>query len=684
MGVTRVARVTGLDRAGVEVACAVRPGGHVLQISNGKGQSWEEARASALSEAAELWAAERAPSELLFASARELGQRAWLDSAEVAAPRLFSSALRIAWVEARDLISGATVLVPAQAVHCPPRGSPSLGPAPFRWSSNGMGAHPRRPQALLHAVLEAAERGRLTIALPEGWNPAAIRKRKIAPATLPARVSAICERLGAQGVGAGGGAGGRGALLGSVGCAAGCRRHPHRSRGGARPRDRRIRLRDAARRRAPCGAARGGAVASHRRPRRPRRRDPSRSDGGAASPARLRSRPGKAGRRANAGGPGRRRRSVARARLAARRRGRAARPAACLQGAGPGPARVGAAVKLVAFLGPSLRRAEARCTVLPPARKGDVWRALTRHRPDAIALIDGVFESEPSVWHHEILDAIDAGVAVYGGASMGALRAAELHARGMIGVGRIFEWYREGRITDDSEVALLHAGAEHAFRPLTVPLVNVRWAAECAQRHKVLRPAQAQALVAAAARIFYQDRTWSRVLEALAPEIRARWEAFEVPDLKAEDAHETLRAAARPRARWPAVPRKPAPSSLVRRARLDPATMERLQGRPAARELSDAGLRRALVAGWARECGLEPLPAEVRAAELSWRKRLRARARAALCRRVGLTESEVLRACEELALERLALDHAQRMIADGPGVDEGLAAEARLRGLWDE
>ncbi|MFL5163208.1 MAG: TfuA-like protein, partial [Microvirga sp.] len=162
-------------------------------------------------------------------------------------------------------------------------------------------------------------------------------------------------------------------------------------------------------------------------------------------------------------------------------------------------------MKLVAFLGPSLPRAEARCTVLPPARKGDVWRALTHHRPDAIALIDGVFESEPSVWHHEILDAIDAGVAVYGGASMGALRAAELHARGMIGVGRIFEWYREGRITDDSEVALLHAGAEHAFRPLTVPLVNVRWAAECAQRQKVLRPAQAQSMVAAAAAIFYQD-----------------------------------------------------------------------------------------------------------------------------------------------------------------------------------
>lgn len=340
-------------------------------------------------------------------------------------------------------------------------------------------------------------------------------------------------------------------------------------------------------------------------------------------------------------------------------------------------------MKLVAFLGPSLPAAEARGTVLPPARKGDVWRALVRYRPAAIALIDGVFESEPSVWHHEILDALDAGVRVFGGASMGALRAAELRARGMIGVGRIFEWYRDGRITDDSEVALLHAGAEHGFRPLTVPLVNVRWAAECARRAHVLRPAEGRALVSAAERIFYQERTWPRVLEALAAPARARWERFEVPDLKAEDARETLRAAAQPRSRWPVAPRQPAPSSLVRRARLDSAEIERLRRRSDSRELAEAGLRRALIAGWARECGLRPSPREVRAAELSWRKRLRLRTRAALCVRTGLTEAELLRACEELALEKLALDHAPRMIADGPAADEGLAAEARLRGLWD-
>src|SRR5207248_11291167 len=134
---------------------------------------------------------------------------------------------------------------------------------------------------------------------------------------------------------------------------------------------------------------------------------------------------------------------------------------------------------------------------------GEVWCAM-RLKPRAIALIDGVFESQPSVWHHEILDALDAGIAVLGGASMGALRAAELHTRGMIGVGRIFRWFRDGEVIDDAEVALLHGDAEHGYRPLTVPQVNVRWAAREAVRARVIDKSQARALVRNSEKIFYQ------------------------------------------------------------------------------------------------------------------------------------------------------------------------------------
>jgi hypothetical protein len=46
---------------------------------------------------------------------------------------------------------------------------------------------------------------------------------------------------------------------------------------------------------------------------------------------------------------------------------------------------------------------------------------------------------------------------------MGALRAAELHRYGALGVGRVFEMYRDGE-EDDSLVAM--AFEEETFRPL--------------------------------------------------------------------------------------------------------------------------------------------------------------------------------------------------------------------------
>jgi len=130
--------------------------------------------------------------------------------------------------------------------------------------------------------------------------------------------------------------------------------------------------------------------------------------------------------------------------------------------------------KWISFIGPTLSWREARrfgCEVRPPARQGDVWRALLG-KPRALVLIDGVFESQPSVWHHELRAALASGIAVFGASSMGALRAAELQSEGMIGVGEIFRDYRDGKRIDECRRALLHADAEHDFRPLTVPLVT--------------------------------------------------------------------------------------------------------------------------------------------------------------------------------------------------------------------
>jgi hypothetical protein len=134
---------------------------------------------------------------------------------------------------------------------------------------------------------------------------------------------------------------------------------------------------------------------------------------------------------------------------------------------------------ITVFCGPTIAGAEVESAigddvvVLPPAAQGDVYRSL-RRRPDCIVLIDGYFHGVPAVWHKEILFALSEGVPVIGAASMGALRAAELCAFGMTGVGWIFEAYRDGVLVDDDEVVLMHADASEGYRGVSEPLVNIR------------------------------------------------------------------------------------------------------------------------------------------------------------------------------------------------------------------
>jgi hypothetical protein len=364
--------------------------------------------------------------------------------------------------------------------------------------------------------------------------------------------------------------------------------------------------------------------------------------------------------------------------------------------------------ELVVFLGPSLLAAEARllarCTILPPARQGDVWRSLSR-RPAAIALIDGVFESTPSVWHHELLDALDAGVAVFGGASMGALRAVELSSHGMVGVGRIFGWYRDGLLSGDDEVALLHAPAEAGYLPLTVPLVNVRAAADLARGRGLLSARESRSVITAGASVFYQERTWPAVLEAAAPRLRpaalSRLRALvrrAPPDPKAEDARATIAAAAAfVRSDAPARAPEPRrrPSSLVRRRKLagglaqvkrdavgTSEVLSALARHSQGAALRDEGLRRALLAAYGRSLGLSPTAAERdEAADRFFATHgVPGRARHEHLAASGLDDADAARLFEDLAVERLLLDRASRAVPDGPSAEEGLALGARLSG----
>ena len=172
----------------------------------------------------------------------------------------------------------------------------------------------------------------------------------------------------------------------------------------------------------------------------------------------------------------------------------------------------------VIFLGPTFNPVDAAkicdADFRGPAAMGDVTRAASEGA-DTIILIDGVFEDRPSVWHKEILWALSNGVGVVGAASMGALRAAELHGHGMLGHGKIYEAYASGEITDDDEVAVVHGPAETGFIPLTEAMVDIRDVIGQATALGVLTPAAAEAAIAYAKAQHFKMRSLSKAVHSV-------------------------------------------------------------------------------------------------------------------------------------------------------------------------
>lgn len=174
----------------------------------------------------------------------------------------------------------------------------------------------------------------------------------------------------------------------------------------------------------------------------------------------------------------------------------------------------------VIFAGPTLHGTnqprDAGYELRPPAKQGDFFKAV-EDGANVIGLIDGVYEYVPAVWHKEILDGLARGVQVFGAASMGALRAAECAAFGMIGIGKIYGDYANGILEDDADVAQSHGPAELGFLPLSEPLVNVRATlAECFHREAITK-AEHDGLLEAARGIFFKDRTCKKIVQSCFP-----------------------------------------------------------------------------------------------------------------------------------------------------------------------
>ena len=168
--------------------------------------------------------------------------------------------------------------------------------------------------------------------------------------------------------------------------------------------------------------------------------------------------------------------------------------------------------KIIVYLGLSILEDEAK-TILdadyrPPVKRGDILKAIVE-KPDVIGIIDGVFHHSPAVAHKEIMKALDKGITVVGGSSMGALRASELDDLGLVGIGYVYKAYRSGAITSDDVVALSFDPERNV--PISEALVNVDYKLELAVDEGIITDEEKDYIHKIAKEIYYPKRSYQNI-----------------------------------------------------------------------------------------------------------------------------------------------------------------------------
>lgn len=158
LGITRLARQTGLDRIGIPCFSAIRPAGLTLSVSQGKGRDNAGAMASALMEAAEFAIAERsdAPSRLATADALRLAGERFYDAARLLpADQPLPGGAPIRWLRGSRWPHNDTVWIPRDALTI---GEAAVDLPAVGRSTNGLASGNTTEEALFHAICELLER----------------------------------------------------------------------------------------------------------------------------------------------------------------------------------------------------------------------------------------------------------------------------------------------------------------------------------------------------------------------------------------------------------------------------------------------------------------------------------------------------------------------------------------------
>lgn len=599
-GVTRLADITGLDRLGLPVFQAMRPLSRNISVTSGKGLTRAQAQVSALMEAIETWHAERvtipAMAATIGAMRRELPYAPEMLPGLLAPPssgRLRDD-VRLSWIPATVLATGAATWVPRELAHLDFRVSKEPILPTFSASSNGLASGMSRDEALLHALCEVVER-ESAVDGAAAWRDAA---RGIRADSIPLPIAGLLERIDRAGV--------HWRVVNLTGAIGLPCFEVHLIEDGLPPSrglgahvDRQVALTRALTEAAQARVVRiaGGRDDLYRElylARASENADLLRVESAGryadvlslavstmreaietvvvrinrhtgVSPLVVDIARTDVAPDATVGvnvllviAPGLRRPALTRRgapliyRLSADEAERAGTaPHAGTPEHASAPEHAGAPEdagtsegsgtrRAVLFVGPSLARGavlealgDRACEVeiRPPVAQGDLLRLLP-HLPEIVAIVDGRFGGAPAVTHKEILLLRERGTTILGAGSMGALRAAELDGLGMEGVGEVWRLFRDGQLEADDEVALVHATEEYGCAPMSDALVSIRHRMQAAAEAGILTPTRARFLVDVARAQPYARRTVEDIASAL--RLRQRGDAAEWPGVQRE------------------------------------------------------------------------------------------------------------------------------------------------------
>jgi hypothetical protein len=182
----------------------------------------------------------------------------------------------------------------------------------------------------------------------------------------------------------------------------------------------------------------------------------------------------------------------------------------------------------VIFLGPSLSQEKAgkilpEAQYRPPAKKGDLLRLAADPEVKMVGLVDGVFLQDYPPTPIEVYQlARKEGTLLAGAASLGALRAVELEKFGMVGIGRIFQLYKTGKISADDEVAVTFA-PEGDYRLQSEAMLDIRYNLFLAKKKNIISNGTKKVLASVAKRIYFPHRNYPHIIE----ETRSRYRGLD-------------------------------------------------------------------------------------------------------------------------------------------------------------